>query len=215
MFWKKEDSKSLPDLPQANMPPMIRSDMQRFPLPVSKDDKELSEEEDNLQDRHNLPSFPDSPMNKGFSQAAIKDAINTEEADEVSLPAANFKTIEMEEWNPSQTSYRNISSSLTEDTGQSIPSFEPSITREIPPAMQQFQRQSKDKDIFVKIDKFLSARRALDETKNKLESIDELLKKIREIKLREEQELSYWEKELATVKSRVKELTENIFEKLD
>ena len=45
--------------------------------------------------------------------------------------------------------------------------------------------------------------------------MDELLKKIREIKLREEQELTTWEKEINNAKSRIKDVHENIFEKIE
>jgi len=48
-----------------------------------------------------------------------------------------------------------------------------------------------------------------------LEDIDELIKKIRETKLREDQEISSWENDVLHVKTRIKEVSENIFEKLE
>ncbi len=47
----------------------------------------------------------------------------------------------------------------------------------------------------------------------KMEDIDELVKKIREVKMREEQELGSWENDLINIKSRIKDVSENIFEK--
>ena len=72
-----------------------------------------------------------------------------------------------------------------------------------------------ESDVFVKIEKFKSAKKTLGDIKEKLEEIDELIKRIRETKLREEQEFSFWERELTSIKSRVNEVTENIFEKVD
>lgn len=73
----------------------------------------------------------------------------------------------------------------------------------------------KNEDIFVKIDKFHSARRSLYDLKGKLDEVNSFLKKIREIRLREEQELAAWEKELLHAKTRIQNVTENIFEKID
>jgi predicted nucleic acid-binding Zn-ribbon protein len=70
-------------------------------------------------------------------------------------------------------------------------------------------------DVYVKIDKFHSARRALNSARDKLAEIDELMKKIRETKMREEQELSSWEKEIDTIKTKVEDVTKNIFEKVE
>jgi len=75
--------------------------------------------------------------------------------------------------------------------------------------------KEKNNEIFVKIDKFYSAKKALNQTKSKIEEIDRLLNKIRETKMREEQELSAWEKDLSAVKARIKEVTESIFEKIE
>ena len=70
-------------------------------------------------------------------------------------------------------------------------------------------------DVFVRIDKFHSARRALRGANNSLKEISELMKKIREVKLREEQELAAWERDVANVKARIRDVTENIFEKVE
>ncbi len=90
MFWdKKEDDKkhSLPDLPSKPLKANI-----------------FSEEE--IEEKHSLPTFPDSPLHNSFSQAAIKDAVNTEESPAFPTFPSNSlensvdssKTIEMEEW---------------------------------------------------------------------------------------------------------------------
>ena len=70
-------------------------------------------------------------------------------------------------------------------------------------------------DIFVKINKFNSAKKSLAEIAGKIEEIDETLRKIKETKMREEQELSSWEKEIALLKAHIRNVEENIFEKLE
>lgn len=247
MFWDKKDTKRLPDLP---------------PLKNPVDSLEMH---DNEYESHNLPSFPDSPMKKGFSQSAIKDAVTPVESDheptheiEHELEHDNpheeheekeFKTVEMEEWSPSEK--------ITfEPKKPELPKLQPK--REMPqeraqtPKMMPLQRtppalerrqsppermpappermqlspfapssprapsdSQKNQDIFIKIDKFHSARKALRETQEKVSQIDSLLKKVREIKMREEQELSSWEKEVLSIKSKIQDVTQNIFEKLE
>lgn len=177
-FWKKKKEVELPELPPLPSPPRV-----------------APSEAEEAEEVQPLPTFPESPTQKGFAQAAIKEAVATEpeeveEAEEVTAPA----TVEMEE--------------------EMLPS---------PPAEEREERVARivsaapkvrSADIYVKVDKFTSARKALESTQAKLEEISELLKVIRETKMREEQELAYLEKELSTTKAKVQEITENIFEKI-
>ncbi len=214
MFWdKKEGAKGLPDLPPARfMPPAL----DKHASEAGEDESDTSEE------KHGLPSFPDSPMQRGFSQSAIKDAVTHESTEEDAesrmqnigqpLPqsAAALKTVEVDEWSPHQ--------SLTSSLLPPPPAFETALREPAPmPALAAPRpaRAPKNTEIFVKIDKFYSAKKALDVTSTKLDEIDALLHKIRETKMREEQELAAWERDLATIKARIKEVTETIFEKVE
>ena len=201
MFWnKKEDKNKLPDLPPLKQP--------IIPPPL----EEIEEKE-----KYALPSFSDSPHQNGFSQAAIKDAVSSEEIVSSEIMEENydkgnekFKTIEMEEW---------ISSENMEVENSSQPKLEKLKNNK----MQQFSsipqsifpQTSPSQDIFVKIDKFRSVKKALYETSEKLEEIDLLLQRIRETKMREEQELSAWEKEISSAKAQIQEITSTIFEKVE
>lgn len=75
--------------------------------------------------------------------------------------------------------------------------------------------KAKTEDVYVKIDRFHSARKALNSARDKLKEIDELMRKIREMKMREEQELASWEEEISIIKSKVEDVTKNIFEKVE
>ena len=149
-----------------------------------------------------MPSFPDT------SQETIKDAVS-EESDEnevVNLPHSEktFKTVELEEWSPSSAS--PFSQAQIQPSSSAARPISPASKNEVKSREQQ-------SDIYIKIDKFYSAKRALDAAEQKLEEIDGLLKKIRETKLREEQELSAWEKDITALKGRVKEVTDTLLEK--
>ncbi len=205
MFWgKKSDKKSLPDLPPYQRP---------APLPRIEE-----ESLDDYSEKQELPSFPDSLSDKGFSQAAIKDAV-IDHDDEVSLPnvGENFpssgesrmKTMEMEEWTPS------IQHNMPEPPS-SIGRSGSTRLGESAEGYGRFKEEArKNADIFVKLDKFYSARKALIDAQQKMEDINELLRRIREMKMREEQELGSWEKEMMGIKSRLNDITVNLFEKID
>ena len=64
-----------------------------------------------------------------------------------------------------------------------------------------------------KIEKYQSARKALSSAQDKMMEIDELLRKIRETRMREEQELAAWEKEVVSAKTKIQEVSQNLFER--
>jgi len=158
---------------------------------------------DHKDDSNALPSFPDSPNDRGFSQAAIKDAVGEEHEDEKGIGV-----VEMEEWSPMEDDEE-----MAEFPEPSLRKIEPA--RRFEPSVIEIPRRAvgDEKDVFVQIDKFHAARRALAEVRQKMEEIDEMIKKIRETKMREEQELGNWENDLTNIKSRIKDVSENIFEK--
>jgi len=211
MFWdKKEDKKALPDLPPLKFP-RVREDVgERF------EHDEVGRSFDDETEKHELPSFPDNLNDKGFSQAAIKGAVSeplgTGGVPEARPEQDKFKIVEMEEWKPESGGEENVG-------GMPEP---PQEEERIPEAPDRLERREvkdsiaeKNKDIFVKLDKFYSARKALVDVQENLEDVDSLLKKIREIKMREEQELTGWEKDLEHVKARLNDVTVNLFEKVD
>ena len=197
MFWnKKEEKKSLPDLPEVNF--HLSTNMPKLP-----------EEKESLE-KNALPSFPDSPIKSGFSQAAIKDAISAKNdededgekfEDEIN-PVQNdkkFKTIEIQDWSQKKEQSSQMYNRIEEH-------------KQIPFPPPTFFSTQKQQEIYVKIDKFHLAKNSLETIGQKLDEIDNLLKKIRETKLREEQELAIWEKEISSAKSRIQDVRENIFE---
>jgi len=213
MFSDKKEEGSLPDLPPV-----------KTPFSVGEDTRQSVNE---AEETHSLPSFPDSPSHNSFSQAAIKDAVvdGGEKMPDIPEVDDNVKVVEMKEWNP-------ITPPAEEEAPGNIPPL-PKVTEpgtnealELPEDLRLGERvlpplktaaapvSSAGVDVFVKLDKFHSAKKTLSEVRGKLEDVDALIKKIREIKMKEEQEIASWERDLTFAKSRIQEITENIFEKV-
>ena len=192
MFWdKKEDKKMLEDIPPLKLPERsVQSSIHE-----DEEDEEYSE-------KHGLPSFPDSPQERGFSQAAIKEAINNNDMEEYnseyetikSGPPTNIRTIEMKEWEP--------------EYKLQDPSKDPLIEK-----MRSFSQKQKGSEVFIKLQKFTTAKKALIDVESKIDELEKMLKKIREVKMREEQELSAWEREISTIKARIETISENLLDK--
>lgn len=185
-FGKKEDMSKLPDLP---------------PLPGARDSHEQM-----------MPEFPDMPEQShemGGMKPPMKDSFEAKPA----------KVVEMEEWHPRKYSISEPEE-VEEEVVISPPQEKPMMRKPMHHPPQPVQRMAQpmpqaQNDVFVRIDKFHSARKALGEIQGKLEDIDELVKRIRDTKMREEQELAGWEKDLVHVKSRIQAVAENIFEKVE
>jgi predicted ribosome quality control (RQC) complex YloA/Tae2 family protein len=244
MFWNKKEEDSLPDIP------MSRN---------TKISKDLEAE------NKSLPSFPDSPMDKGFSQSAIKEAVSGEkeikstmemedDLENLSPSITSTKVVEKDtkDFNSSALYSQTIPvqpSTIKEmDEDANIPTISkprpkalpkpvsiiakapepfqmppPRREVEIHPNVQtmpvQMTKQvskplNKNENIYLKIDKYESAKRALNSARKELEEIEDILKKIRDTKLREEQELESWEKQLLSAKAFVQEVNDTVFEKL-
>jgi hypothetical protein len=209
---KKEDDEKLPDLPQLPRASGLGSGLRKLDEHTSDD---LGDDE-----AHPLPAFPDTPGHNVFSNAAIKGAVGGRDEGIPDYPDEDekIKTIEMEEWSPESREYGG---ELPRESFQESMSLKPGpismepLSRTGGPARDLTKEiTSQSPDVFIKIDKFRSAKKALIDVKAKLADIDQLIHKIREVKMREEQELVSWERDMEQIKSRIKSVTENIFEKV-
>ncbi len=235
-FDKKDEKKALPDLPS----PRIQAGTGPRIIPPKR---ELGEEgEVPLVEDNPLPAFPDSPSGNSFSQVAIKDAVGERESAQVSGDLSPIRpgggqgdmqsgvgrgemqtapqeeqpmtSMEMEEWQPTTSSEdsENYDEDYLEDPPEMDEEDEGAAYLERP---RVEVHKPVVGDVFVKIDKFHSAKKALGDVQVRLGEIDALVKKIRDTKLREEQELASWERDITHIKSRVQGVSENIFEKVE
>ena len=197
MLWnkkKKGDKGGLPDLPAEPKAAPSMADYRSAPNLQKFDNFKHNEDEIRA-----LPSFPDSPAKKDFTQSTIKEAVTPlkEDLPELSKIPSSMekpKTIEMEEWKPKQPM----------QTLQAIPA--------LPTMRDPVKKSIGTKPIFVKLEKFQSERDSLEIVKEKLDEVDELLRTIREVKMKEDQELSSWEKEIESIKARINSVSSEIFE---
>ena len=208
---KKEsaDSRGLPDLPSSfklsSKPELIAP---RKILPAQEEREDLEELEE-LNERHPLPAFPDEKISNGFANSAIKDAVKD--------TPQEIDTNELEDLG------KEIDLSTSEEKGRirALPDIEPNeipaprfeLPRDSMPKGYKPLKQPEGSEVFVKIDKYRTARRSLQYAQDMLEEIDDLLKKIKETRMREEQELLAWEKQVKEAKAQVENVREGIFEK--
>ena len=83
-----------------------------------------------------------------------------------------------------------------------VPKIEaPSETKEIEP-------------IFVRIDRFQSAQKSFEIVKSRLKEIESILKKIKDIRLKEDKEMNSWNEEIEDVKEKLSEIDSDIFDQI-
>ncbi len=160
----------------------------------------LKKEEEEKESR-SLPSFPDSPFQKGFAQSAIKEAVEDNRLPPV--PKSYVKDL------PEIPGPPHINHSKHSDFQVHLP------PKNLHEEDEETFHEHHHADVFIKIDKFKSAKRSLEITKEKLSEVEDIIKKLRETTTKEEAHLNNWEKELETVRNKVREVSENIFERVE
>ena len=202
----------LPELPELpDFPGKITSKINRFPdlselspTPNLPNLNGLNEQENRFHEIpslkykniQGLPSFPGSQMGEAMSQEAVKSAVNLPEYEETIGSSKERRTIEISE--PKMQMSRQIKNPI-------MPVFQ---SRDI-------KMSRKIEPVYIRIDKFKSAAQSFEEIKEKIAEIESLLSDIKEVKQKEEQELSEWEREVETIKARIEAIDNNIFSKLD
>lgn len=69
--------------------------------------------------------------------------------------------------------------------------------------------------VYIRLDNFKIGMDSFEDIKNKVVEIEDLLSKIKEIKIREEKELSEWEKEIQVVKARIEQINKDVFKSVE
>lgn len=191
----KEESEELPELPEFPRLPELPEPKIR---PYEREIK-------------SLPSFPSSQFGKDLSQEAVKSALAPQEEREA-LPMIPPKTQLLKERRTLEISEQSLPPEMQGDLQPSI------LDTRLPPPVSapQFSKFSKKTEpVYIRIDKFKSAITHFQEIQAKIYEIENLLKKIKEVKQKEDAELRDWEKELETVKARIDAIDKNIFSRLE
>jgi len=147
-------------------------------------------------EKNYLPSFPSSSGKM------------TEEITKESLDMQQFKpAISLPKMEPeikrSVEMHRKFSDTPRSSPGKQI------AKSPIPSAVLK-----KNEPIFVRIDKFESALEGIKDIKKKIDEMESLLTSLRQVNAKEDLELSAWEKEINSIKSRIDSIDANLFGKL-
>jgi len=81
-----------------------------------------------------------------------------------------------------------------------------------PPISRNFSKEAEP--IFVKLENFRSAVDNFERVKGKINEIEELLKRINDVKHQEEKEMQEWENELQSVKEKIDSIDNSLFKKM-
>jgi len=183
-FFSKKDETKNVSLPRLPEIPSLSSEF-------SEMDEDYSED-----GPHELPSFPNNSMGNKFSQETIKNAISgdydSDEEEEMPEPLIPIPTFKI----PQKISSKN--------------NFE----RKTPQKKSEEESEKERGPVFIRIDKFEQALEIFKDTKEKIDDIEKLLSETKELKEREEEELSMWEKEIQEMKSQIEKVDKDIFSKI-
>ena len=203
LFKKKENIPSIPIAPSLPSLPSLPS------IDPEQSKKELPE----------LPSFPTSSKNENLNQELVKSAVSdASPPEEKEFYMKTPKSIHVEKRPKEESTIPLSPSAETQipELPKPIASIEPpikkTITEKAPQTKSQIDKQSDP--IFVRIDKFQAAQKNFNDIKSKVVEMESLLKKIKEIKTREEDELKGWTKNTEKLKSRLAEIDSDIFSQL-
>ncbi len=115
---------------------------------------------------------------------------------------------------PSPESFKIKIPELSEEREEfSMPIRRPEMPR--PQMMQEFAPSLSSvgsQPLFVKIDKYKAAVKALDEIKQKISDAENTLTRLNAIKVRESDEITRWEEEIRNVKEKLVAIDKNLFE---
>jgi len=140
-----------------------------------------------------LPSFPSNQVGERFSQNAIKEAVTGREE-------------------------------VTEDADESVGTRmmqSPPIpySRDIEETPSEFKEAAKlvkkAEPVFIRIDKFEKILEVFEKEKKKVMDIEKMLKDIKKLKEKEDEELSKWEMEIQTTKEQIERVDKELFSKIE
>jgi peptidoglycan hydrolase CwlO-like protein len=140
-----------------------------------------------------LPSFPKTPAGDSLSLNAIKSSVGESTSTQSSLPSIDrepkqIRRMESGDWEAGQRA--PIISGLSS----------PRVVNKEP--------------VFIKIDKFKDVVKKFEDIKSKVEEIDSSLRKIKEVKEKEDAELKSWEQEAQLIKERITAIDDSLFNKI-
>jgi len=220
LFSKKEKIPELPSM--ARLPDLPKRDIQELPsVPNNEAGEEMNnlliksavgdssgekEDEENNKENNYLEELP-----KDFNFEGEENiAESIESSDKISVP---FEDGQKEKSNQNFQPFQPT---------QSFSQFSIKPKSALPPIPEtpktfqpiEIKTEAKSEPIFVRIDKFQSAQKDFFEIKKKISEVEDVLKKVKEVKEREHQEISEWHSDLEKIKTRLMDIESNIFNQI-
>ncbi|MFA4960170.1 MAG: hypothetical protein WC548_00745 [Candidatus Pacearchaeota archaeon] len=191
----------------------------------------------NKKDLPELPSFPSNLKNNNLNQEIVKSAISdnfSPEENEVKIEEDLPEESTIEMFPPISSASSSIpllpgkQSIIEEGKSSSLPQTQhvkstipnrtfsaktPAIrTHSIPSAKDRIE--SDVEPIFIRIDKFQLAKKNIEQIKDKVEEMESVIGKIKQIKIKEEEEIKSWSEEIENLKVRISEIDSNVFNQI-
>ena len=142
-----------------------------------------------------LPRYPPTILGDKFSQHTIREAVAGKKEEEV----------EADEFVKEQMMPKPL---------KIKPEF-PSKIEKISPLRDLEVKTRSRKPVFIRIDKFEESLNIFKQTKEKISEMEKLLGEIKQLKEKEEKELSDWEAEIQTIKNQTEKVEKDIFSKIE
>jgi hypothetical protein len=140
-----------------------------------------------------LPSFPSNQVGEKFSQSAIKEAVTGRK--EVMGDEADDFLGKMPK-TPEESKVKDIN--------------------EVPSGFKEAAKLVKKAEpVFIRIDKFEQSLEVFEKAKKKVMEIEKMLKDIKKLKSKEEEELNNWENDIQTTKEQIERVDKELFSKIE
>ncbi len=159
-----------------------------------------------------LPSFPANSKNENINQEMVKSAVT-----DMPSPGENEVHVEI----PQGVHVREAGGTIPPAT--SLPSITskapalppiPTVPKKIEKTPPTLPAQNLNEPIFVRIDKFQASQKNFTQIKDKLEKIETVLKKIEDVRAKEEAELKGWTEDITKIKIQIAEVDTEIFDQI-
>jgi hypothetical protein len=194
LFTKKE---TVPEIPSAPSLPELPDSL------IQPEKKSLPE----------LPSFPINPKNEDLNQEMVKSAVADQSTlikpeGEQGIPDFPKASIMEGAIPPKPFPTPEAPTFPTPN----IPS-EPRVMDSLPSVAAARPAQTNE-PIFVRIDKFQASQENFNDIGQKISEIESVLQKIKEVKIREEEELKGWTEDVEKIKLKLGEIDSDIFSQI-
>jgi len=166
----------------------------------------FGEEDDEMRNLPELPSFPKGLSGNSINQVVVKEAVNDdspiEDGEDGVDSLGEIPVLGLMNNNSGRIPSRPREDEIKEEMGRI----------ESPPKENVLLKESEP--VFIRIDKFTASQKSFEQIKEKLKKIEGVLEKIKGAREKEEAEIESWTKDVESLKLKLSELDSGIFERL-